>query len=181
VLGLVYPVVSATRWTNEFEDWRGLDGSAYIADFSEDELAAIEFIRANASPDSVLLEAPGCSYQPISRIPFSRVSVFTGVPTVIGWTGHEGQWRSGDDSLRADIVVRRDSVHEFYRNPTSEFVDRYGVEFIYYGIYEQGQGAASCDWAQALPIPDDSVLSTLGFSRVFQQGDVTVWQRLGSG
>jgi YYY domain-containing protein len=179
VLGLIYPVVSATRWTNEFDKWHGIDGSMYVANFSADELAGIEFIRANATDDSVVLEAPGCSYQPISRIPFSRVSALTGVPTVIGWTGHESQWRSGDDALRAEIGARRDEVHAFYQNPTIAFIDRYGIDFVYYGIYEQGEGQSSCDWAVVLPMPDAAVMAELGFEIAFQQGDVTIWQRSG--
>jgi hypothetical protein len=99
------------------------------------------------------------------------------VPTVIGWTGHESQWRSGDDALRAEIGARRDEVHAFYQNPTIAFIDRYGIDFVYYGIYEQGEGQSSCDWAVALPMPDAAVMAELGFDIAFQQGDVTIWQR----
>ena len=181
VLGMVYPVVSATRWSNDFEAWSGLDGSAYVASFSDDELAGIDFIRANASSDSVVLEAPGCSYNPISRIPFNRVSAYTGVPTVIGWPNHEGQWRSGDDELRAEIFPRRDAAQAFYAAPTAEFVDEWGIDFVYYGIYERGDGESACDWAVALPMPDEATMASIGFEVVFQQGAVTIWQRTNGG
>ncbi len=179
VLGMIYPVVSSARWTNDFEEWRGLDGTRFVADFSEDELAGIDFIREHASEDSVVLEAPGCSYRPLSRIPFNRVSAYTGVPTVIGWPNHEGQWRSGDDLLRNQIGPRRELAQQFYTSPTAGFIDAYGIDFVYFGIYEQGDGQDQCDWAGALPRPDHSALSALGFEIVFEQGDVTIWQRTG--
>jgi YYY domain-containing protein len=186
VLGLVYPVTSAVRWVDEFEfryggEWAGLDGSAYIGTLSEDELAGIQFIRANASADSVVLEAPGCSYQPISRIPFARVSAYTGVPTVLGWIGHESQWRSGDEALRATLQSRVDEAQGFYRAPNQELIDRYGIDFVYYGTYEQGEGMVPgrCDWPVALPAPDMEWMTEHGFAVVFQQGAVTIWQRLG--
>jgi YYY domain-containing protein len=177
VLGLIYPVVSAARWTDEFSNRTGLDGAAFVARFSEDEAAGIAFIRDHASPESVLLEAPGCSYQPVSQIPFNRVSAYTGVPTVLGWPNHEGQWRSGDDALRSQIGPRQREAQQFYESPSAEFLERYNIEFVYYGIYERGDGEDACDWARALPKPDRAVMSGLGFEVVFEQGDVTIWQR----
>jgi hypothetical protein len=56
-------------------------------------------------------------------------------------------------------------------------LDRYGIDFVYYGIYEQGEGARSCDWATALPAPDPEWMSEHGFDVAFQQGNVTIWQR----
>jgi YYY domain-containing protein len=180
LLGLVYPVTSAYRWTNELEEWRGLDGSAYIGDLNPDELAGIDFIREHAGSSSVVLEAPGCSYQPISRIPFARVSAFTGVPTVLGWLQHEGQWRSGDTALQNSLQSRVDEAQGFYRAPNQELIDRYGIDFVYYGIYEQGEGSIPrCEWPVKLPMPDSGWMSEHGFEIAFQQGDVTIWQHPG--
>ena len=80
VVALVYPVTSAIRWAEMFGGWGGLDGAAYVEDWSPDEYAAISWLRDHAGPDDVVLEAPGCSYQPVSMVPTSRVSAFTGVP-----------------------------------------------------------------------------------------------------
>jgi len=182
VLGLVYPVTSSYRWSLEFAEWRGLDGLAYVGDMSADELAGIHWIEANAGANSTLLEAPGCSYQPISRIPFDHVSAFTGVPTVMGWFGsHEALWRSGDQSLANDIRPRIDEAQGFFNAPSVEFLDKYGIDFVYYGIYEQGEGQSNaCEMAGPLPRPDDQWMSDHGFAIGFQQGDVTIWQRTDS-
>ncbi|MEZ4496678.1 MAG: hypothetical protein R2845_07855 [Thermomicrobiales bacterium] len=48
---------------------------------------------------------------------------------------------------------------------------------MYYGGYERGDGEGACDWAVALPMPDEATMASLGFEVVFQQGDVTIWQR----
>ncbi len=179
VLGLVYPVTSAYRWTTEFADWRGLDGLAYVGDMSADELAGIDWIQAHAGENSTLLEAPGCSYQPISRIPFDHVSAFTGVPTVMGWFGsHESLWRSGDKSLQSDIQPRIAEAQGFFKSPSIEFLNEYGIDFVYYGIYEQGKGQSrDCEMAMPLPRPDEQWMTDHGFTIGFQQGDVTIWQR----
>ncbi len=41
----------------------------------------------------MILEAPGDEY----NAGMSRISTWTGLPTVVGWTGHEGQWRGNYD------------------------------------------------------------------------------------
>jgi uncharacterized membrane protein len=194
ILGNLYPVTAAKQWVdfyNPAHTWEGLDGIAYVGEMNTDELEGIKFIADHASDDSVVLEAPGCSYQPISRIPFDRVSTFTGVPTVRGWAQHERLWRGGDDSWLSELDQRTkqvqgfeptptQSVPGFYENPTREFVDQYDIDFVYYGIYEAGQGYPTCkgyDTAPKLPKPTDAQMSAIGFTQVFQQGDVTIWQR----
>ena len=179
VLGLVYPVTSSIRWSNEFAEWRGLDGIAYVGNFSEDELAGINWIENNARKGSTLLEAPGCSYQPISRIPFDHVSAFTGVPTVMGWFGsHESLWRSGETDLKAQIQPRIEAAQGFFQSPSVEFLDKYGIDYVYYGIYEQGEGQSpQCEMAEPLPRPDDKWMADHGFTVAFQQGAVTIWAR----
>lgn len=184
ILGLLYPVTTVRSWIdfyNPARAWEGLDGIAYVGAMNPDELAGIEFIDDHASDDSVVLEAPGCAYQPISQIPFDRVSTFTGVPTVRGWGQHERLWRGGDDVWLSELDQRTEQAQAFYGNPTQQFVDQYDVDFVYYGIYEAGAGTVSCgrgyDQAPALPKPTDAQMNAIGFTQVFQQGDVTIWQR----
>ena len=76
MLGIIYPVTSAVRWAevDGSAAWQGLDGAAYVADWSVDEYDAIAWLRANAGPEDVVIEAPGCSYQPVSMVPTSRAS-----------------------------------------------------------------------------------------------------------
>ncbi len=177
LLGTIYPVTSALRWAEQFGGWKGLDGAAYVADWSVDEYDAIAWLRANAGPEDVVIEAPGCSYQPVSMVPTSRASAFTGVPTVIGWAGHESQWRSGDDRLQNDIGPRIDAVRRFYTQPDQATLDAYGVTFIYYGRIERDGADYGCDIATPLPRPSADWLAANGWSVAFEQGDVTIWSR----
>lgn len=182
VLGMPGPVTTVNQWFNLYNPthaWAGLDGSKFVGEIDPDELAGIDFVADNANDDSTILEAPGCSYYPYGSIPFDRVSIFTGVPTVIGWyTTHEPLWRGGDSAWLADINQRVEEAREFYGNPTQNFVDQYDVDFVYYGIYEAGEGESEqCPQATALPKPTDAQMSAIGFTQVFQQGDVTIWQR----
>ena len=50
---------------------------------------AIEWLRDHAPHGSVVLEAVGDDY---SAFGHARISTFTGLPTVMGWPGHELQW-----------------------------------------------------------------------------------------
>jgi YYY domain-containing protein len=197
ILGILYPATTVRSWVdfyNPAHTWEGLDGLAYVGTMNPDERAGIQFIADNANDDSVVLEAPGCAYQPISQIPFDHVSAFTGVPTVRGWGGHERLWRGGDDTWLEELDQRTKQVQGFnpnpkdpsqwvpgfYENPTQQFVDQYDIDFVYYGIYEAGQGYPTCkgyDTAPELPKPTDAQMSAIGFTQVFQQGDVTIWQR----
>ena len=57
-----------------------------------------------------MLEAVGDDY---SAFGHARISTFTGLPTVMGWLGHELQW--GHDPGR-----RRQDVEALYRAQTAE-------------------------------------------------------------
>ena len=61
-----------------------LDGLGYLNESERGEYLAILWIRGNIDGTPVIIEAPGMSYSTGSRI-----SAFTGLPTVIGWQGHE--------------------------------------------------------------------------------------------
>jgi uncharacterized membrane protein len=69
----------------------------------------------------------------------SRVSTYTGLPTVIGWDWHQKQQRA---VLPGDVVERRinDVTQIFTSAPperTRELLDRYGVRFVYVGHQER--------------------------------------------
>ena len=107
VVTLPYVRLSAWDWTNQFDERRGLNGADFIAQISPGDAAAIAWVRNNAQPDDVLVENPGCSYGEYYGVPMDRVSAFTGVPTLIGWQGHEDQWRRGQYSNIDDVLNTR--------------------------------------------------------------------------
>ncbi|MGH9175782.1 MAG: DUF2298 domain-containing protein, partial [Vicinamibacterales bacterium] len=86
---LTYLPLSAQDWTNDFDARRGLDGGAYIDRVAPGEYAAIQWLSRHANPGDAVVEAPGCSYINVAGLPTSRLSAFSGVPTLVGWWGHE--------------------------------------------------------------------------------------------
>jgi YYY domain-containing protein len=69
----------------------------------------------------------------------SRISIYTGLPDVIGWDWHQKQQRA---ALRTDVVDRRvRDVKAFFTttdpNQAAQFLRRYGVKYIYVGQLER--------------------------------------------
>ena len=58
------------------------------------------WLRDHAPRGSVVLEAVGDDY---SAFGHARISTFTGLPTVLGWPGHELQWAHDPGTRRADV------------------------------------------------------------------------------
>jgi YYY domain-containing protein len=113
---------------------------------SSDEYAAIQCL-ADLDPDrsGVLLEAPcNCGYHP----EIGRFSAQTGIPTLMGWGNHEGQWRGSTlpelIDTRIEDGVRRDrftDAREVYTTQdwarAWQIIDRYGIDYIVVGNAER--------------------------------------------
>ena len=65
-------------------------------------LEAIAWLNDHAPADAVVLETVGEDY---SRVGHARISTFTGLPTVLGWPGHELQWGHDPGTRRADVAT----------------------------------------------------------------------------
>ncbi|MGA9192196.1 MAG: DUF2298 domain-containing protein [Anaerolineales bacterium] len=133
MLGLVYPVAAIWTKTNGFDPGGGrtLDGNAYMLRDHPGDAAAIAWINQNLR-GGVITEAIGGSYSA-----FGRVSAQTGLPTVLGWPGHEVQWR-GDSAL---LGSRQDDIGRLYSSRTAgdiqDVLDKYGIAYVYVGTLEQ--------------------------------------------
>ncbi len=130
-------------------DW-SLDGSAYLAtcrqpdcDFATiGDYKAIHWLNEHIQGDPVIVEASGDDYSYSSRI-----STFTGLPTLMGWVGHEVQWRVNwvkhSQTEQADFDSRQASIDTIYTNPDSSIVlttlARYHVQYIYVGDFERNK------------------------------------------
>jgi YYY domain-containing protein len=151
---LVYPVLATSARTANLTLPRSLDGIAYMATdgniafadctkvgggSNSDDDAAIRWLNAHVDGLPVIVEAPGAEY---SRC--SRISAFTGLPAVMGWAGHEAQWRVNwlaqpghEDTLNA----RLDAVNQIYTDPDQSTVlallQRYHVRLLYVGAAER--------------------------------------------
>jgi uncharacterized membrane protein len=98
-----------------------------------DDRDAIIWIQDNVKGSPAILEGFGGLYRW-----GSRVSVYTGLPTVLGWDWHQTQQRAGYGEL---IDQRREDVELMLGGevPFEEIqllLDRYHVKYIYVGALE---------------------------------------------
>ena len=189
VLGLGYPVVAGQQWLdwrNPTREWSGIDGLQYLKTAPDSpeaaEYEAIVWLREHADTDDVILTAGGGEWDGA----VARISGATGVPTLIGWTGHERQWHLGDDAALAEIPSRVGDIDAMYAGPPDPaLLDKYGITFIYMGPIEvQGSnyaGSAPRDGYMAqnpVPTAGDPAFPGDGWELVFEQGDVRIYQRI---
>jgi len=157
--GLLYPALSLLTKTNDFKPPFGytLDDFDRVTRENPDEAAAIEFLRT--SPDGIIAEAVGGSYTN-----YARISTYTGLQTVIGWPGHESQWRGSyapqgsrsDDILKLYTTIRWDEAQVI--------IDRYDIRYIYVGSLEYS----------SMPVKEEKFKVHL--KPIFQLGGVVIYE-----
>jgi YYY domain-containing protein len=117
-----------------------LDGLTYLKTdpASPGDYDAIRWLNANVQGDPVIVEAVGDDYSS-----YARISAFTGLPTVMGWVGHEYQWRvqwlnNGANAL--EFQRREPDVESIYTatdpNIVLSIMGRYNAEYLYVGPLE---------------------------------------------
>jgi YYY domain-containing protein len=156
---LAYPVAGTYARKDGFTRSPTLDGLGWLRDRAPGDPGAIAWLNDEAAGKEVLLEAVGDDY---SAFGHARMSTFTGLPTVLGWPGHELQWghRAG---------TRREDVARMYESPTTvgaqELLRRYDVRWVVVGPLERTEygDAGVAKW------------DALG-RRVYDGGGTTVWR-----
>jgi YYY domain-containing protein len=134
-LGMVYPLLGNASRAGNFAQTPTLDGTAYLATTQPDDYAAITWLNEQVDGAPVILEAPGTGGS--SYVYEGRVSALTGLPTLLGWAGHEGQWRGSYDvqlSREADI----EAIYNTLDPQTAlTLLDEYGITYVYVGLLER--------------------------------------------
>jgi uncharacterized membrane protein len=137
LLGLVYPVLGNISRAGNFEPEPTLDGTAYLAATEPGDYDAIAWLNENVEGAPVILETPGTGGS--SYVYQGRVSALTGLPTLLGWAGHEGQWRGNYTVQRA----REPDIQTIYNTLDVEaarsLLVEYGVTYVYVGPVERRQ------------------------------------------
>lgn len=141
--GAIYPIAGSYQRTNEFmQRTNSLDGMAYLQQYSPGDYYAIQWLNSNVQGDPVIVEAFGAQGGDYSD--YGRISAFTGLPTVIGWAGHEYQWRVNwlnNSYNAADFYQRGSDVNLIYTSKDSQTVlatlQRYQVKYLYVGNLEK--------------------------------------------
>jgi YYY domain-containing protein len=126
VLGMVYPLSAiATRMSERPRDGLTLDGIAFL---SPDDRAAVSWLSNQNGPSGrvVIAEGVGDEYDWSA----GAMSTYSGAATVVGWAGHELQWRGPLPELGS----RQNDLAALYRDAPVDairsIVDRYAVRFV---------------------------------------------------
>jgi YYY domain-containing protein len=131
LLGLVYPYAGNYAKRAGFSRTPTLHGLGWLGERAPGDVAAIAWLRENASPEAVILEAVGPDY---SAFGHARISTFTGRAAVLGWAGHELQWGH-------DVGSREADVSELYTTTdvatARSLLSRYGVTHVVSGPIER--------------------------------------------
>ena len=154
--GLAYTGVAAHTRAEGYQGAPTLDGTVYLDEEDPDAAGALRWLRANAGPQDVLLEAPGEEYDATTN----RLSAWTGIPTVLGWPGHEEQWR-GDDG---EVLRRQQDIAAIYtladEAQTLDLLGTYGITWVLIGPYERDKYALDeaqlARWRALLPVRYES-------------------------
>ncbi len=134
LVGMAFPLIEGWNKTNGFNQTRGfsLDGKRDFYLSAADEMKAAEWLAD--APVGVMTEAisdTGGSYTT-----YNSISTFSGMPTVLGWVGHEAQWRGGYE----EIGSRQADVRELYSTSKWEraqaIIDMYNIRYIVLGNTE---------------------------------------------
>ncbi|HYY87682.1 MAG TPA: DUF2298 domain-containing protein, partial [Chloroflexota bacterium] len=129
--GLVYPLTAmATRFAETPPGGATLDGIAFL---EPDEATAVRWLRQQGRP--VIAEAVGNDYSGAARM-----STYSGASAVLGWIGHELQWRGPVPELGR----RQGDVERIYHGEQS-LLGRYGVAFVVVGDLERSRYGAGVD------------------------------------
>jgi len=125
--GLAYPFWAITfRLQGAKVGELSLDGERHMTLYSEDEANAIGWLK-NA-PYGVVAEAIGGSYSG-----YARVSTYSGMPTVLGWPGHESQWRGGAEEMGTRETDIRTLFQTSKWEEAREIIRKYNIRYIYHG------------------------------------------------
>jgi uncharacterized membrane protein len=179
-IAFIYPVVATPHKLGlRIQDLPPtLDGEAFMQGGSiEDrgkpvslssDKAAIDWLRRSVPGAPTVVEGPTTIYRW-----GARVSVYTGLPGVVGWDWHARQQHWG--YVHA-VDARLDDVQALFATTSPvrarQLLDRYGVDLIYVGELERA-------WYSDLELGKFDEMAALGVTPIYRNGPVTIYRVLG--
>jgi uncharacterized membrane protein len=164
--GLLYPLGASLSRTGGFAGSPTLDGVRFVARERPEEHAAVRWLNENAvgerSEVPVIVEAVRGSF----AYEYARISSRTGLPAVMGWTGHEGQWHG----LYEEIAQRERDVNLLYSGSaqdTKRIMEQYDVTYVIVGYLERAEYPNA-------PFKFERIMDV-----VFREGGTTIFRQRG--
>ena len=128
LMGLIYPYFA---FSDRYRPREGVQATLDSASFlTEAERAAIDWLKA--APLGTLVEAVGSQYSLNARY-----ATHSGQQGVLGWPGHEGQWRG----TSVDFYPRDGDIEVLYSTPNwnraLEIINRYEISYVIVSSFER--------------------------------------------
>jgi uncharacterized membrane protein len=132
---LVYTLLAVPARAQQHGTPWTLDGAAWLARYHPFDWGGVTWLNAHVPGRAVIAEAPATQYGAYAYE--GRISAHTGLPAVLGWAGHEWQWRGTYEEQ-----ARREQDLELLfttEDPalTEVILERYGVEYVVVGPVER--------------------------------------------
>lgn len=127
-----FPAVYQRNGSAAPPSYKGLSGLNFLASEPGVDLQFVTWLQNNAVGQPVILEAPGESYSD-----HARISMATGLPTLIGWDVHERLWR--DNEIANAVRIAHAGVIYEYDRPqlVLDMVRQYNIHYIVVGPIER--------------------------------------------
>ena len=170
VAGLVYPFFSLWNKTNGFQvAERSLDSSMYLLSDDPDSWAAVQWLKS--APEGIVAEAvpaAGGSYTHNARM-----ATLSGVPNLLGWVGHQSQWRGGGEAMgnRQSDLARLYCTRDW--SEALIIIDEYDIRYIVVGPLERNAYKPDPNYCPA-GLVDAKFLRNL--TPAFESGGITIYE-----
>jgi uncharacterized membrane protein len=167
MVGFTYTSLGLWSKTNGFKPAQGftLDGTAYLESQSPDDAAAVRWLWT-AAP-GVVAEAVGGSYSE-----YARIATLSGLPNVLGWPGHESQWRGGGREMGS----RQADLERLYCtrswDEAQQILSKYNIRYVYIGNLERSSFVPNQDTCPG-GLNEDKFRQYL--RQAYQNGSVTIY------
>lgn len=141
--GAVYPHQAVKQFYG-YSASKTLDGSAWLAQTHPDDYATVQYLNSTIQGRPVIVEAVGDSYTE-----YGRISVFTGLPTPMGWKTHEWTWRllkplpgaQNPETGWGAVATIAGDVERLYTTTNAaeaqQLLAKYGAGYVYIGDMER--------------------------------------------
>ncbi len=166
-VGLIYTGFAIPARAGQNDGFYGgaatLDGAAWLAERNAEDWDAIVWLNANVPGRAVIAEAPGDRYR--AYVYEGRVSALTGLSAVLGWGGHQSQWRGNYDE-----PAQREAALEALFTTTDEaamraLLTQYEIAYVYVGPLERAR------------YPEEGLAKfAVFFPAIYQNAGVTIFQ-----
>jgi YYY domain-containing protein len=120
-----------TPWLTAAKVWM-LDGGKFFQNLYPDDMAAAIWLRSQ--PDGNIVEASREDASYHGEI--DLISTYSGLPTVLGWPGHESQWRGTYDGFRERLNDIRSLYETSNWDEAKSILSLYNIRYVYVGTQE---------------------------------------------